>query len=196
MLLMSRSASPYHHGNLAAVLETAARELLETHSAADLSLREVARQAGVSHNAPYHHYGDRAGLLISLGVLAMSELLEAQRAAVVHDDTPLDQLLGIGMAYVHYAVEHPNAFSLIFDPELCPPSKSGPAMNTLVDANQAMLAGLVAELMPGADDRAHAAHAAGLWATVHGLAQLVTAGHLPRDVVRPALESLARFAPR
>jgi AcrR family transcriptional regulator len=193
---MSRSAAPYHHGNLAAVLETAARELLETQSASELSLREVARQAGVSHNAPYHHYGDRAGLLTSLAVRAMSELLEVQRAAALHDDEPIGQLLAIGLAYVNYAVEHPNAFALIFDPEMCSPDATGPAMTELVDANQALLGGLVAQLVPTADAGEQAAHAAGLCGIVHGLAQLVTAGHLPREVVRPALESMTGFAQR
>jgi AcrR family transcriptional regulator len=193
---MSRSAAPYHHGNLAAVLETAARELLETHSAADLSLREVARQAGVSHNAPYHHYGDRASLLTSLGVRAMSELLGVQQAAVDDDDDPRAQLMAIGLAYVNYAVEHPNAFALIFDPEICVPGHTSSAMAELIDANQRLLGHLVAQLMPHADERAQAAHAAGLWGTVHGVAQLVTAGHLPREVVRPALESIAQFAAR
>ena len=82
MLLVSRSASSYHHGNLQSALEDAALSLLETQPAARISLREVARRAGVSHNAPYHHFGDRAALLHALGVRAMRELLEAQEAAV------------------------------------------------------------------------------------------------------------------
>ena len=60
---MSRSTGGYHHGNLQAALEDAALDLLETTSAAKISLREVARRAGVSHNAPYHHFGDRAALV-------------------------------------------------------------------------------------------------------------------------------------
>ena len=68
MLLVSRSSATYHHGNLQAALEDAALSLLETQPAARISLREVARRAGVSHNAPYHHFGDRAALLHTLGV--------------------------------------------------------------------------------------------------------------------------------
>ncbi len=188
---MSRSALPYHHGNLAEALETAARELLETHSAAELSLREVARQAGVSHNAPYHHYGDRASLLKSLAARSMAELVEAQQLAADSGGDARDRLLAVGLAYVGYAVEHAHAFALIYDPEVCVPGDPSSAMSALIDANHALLAGLVAELWPHADEQARAARAAALWSTVHGLAQLVTAGHLPREVVAPALATLS-----
>lgn len=193
---MSRSAAPYHHGNLAAVLETAARELLETHSAADLSLREVARQAGVSHNAPYHHYGDRASLLKSLAARAMAELVEAQQRAAGAGGDARSRLLSVGLAYVGYAVDHSNAFALIYDPEICVPGDPGEAMGALIDANQALLAELVAELWPHDDELSRSARAAALWSAVHGLAQLVTAGHLPREVVAPALAMLNATDPR
>lgn len=193
---MSRSAAPYHHGNLAEALETAARELLETHSAADLSLREVARQAGVSHNAPYHHYGDRASLLKSLAARAMAELVEAQQRAAAAGGDARGRLLAVGLAYVGYAVEHSNAFALIYDPEICVPGDPGQVMGALIDENHALLAELVAQLWPDADEAGRAARAAGLWATVHGLAQLVTAGHLPREVVGPALAALGGASQR
>ncbi len=191
---MSRSAAPYHHGNLAEALETAARELLEKHSAADLSLREVARQAGVSHNAPYHHYGDRASLLKSLAARAMAELVEAQQRAADAGGDARGRLLAVGLAYVEYAVEHSHAFALIYDPEVCVPGDPSSTMADLIDANHALLAELVATLWPDADEAGRAAHAAALWSTVHGLAQLVTAGHLPREAVAPALATLSATA--
>lgn len=195
MLLVSRSATPYHHGDLAAALETAARELLETRSHADLSLREVARQAGVSHNAPYHHYGDRAGLLKSLAARAMAELVEAQHRAAATVAEPHERLQAVGLAYVGYAVDHSHAFALIYDPEVCAPGDPSAAMAEHIDANHRLLDDLVAELWPDVDDAGRAARAAGLWSTVHGLAQLVTAGHLSREVVGPALEALVTAPP-
>ncbi len=81
MLLVSRSEPNYHHGNLGPALEDAALELLRTQGHATLSLREVARVAGVSHNAPYHHFGDRAALLTQLSERCMAELLGALREA-------------------------------------------------------------------------------------------------------------------
>lgn len=196
MLRVSRSAAPYHHGNLAEALETAARELLETRSAAELSLREVARQAGVSHNAPYHHYGDRASLLKSLAALVMSELVEAQQRAAGAGGDARSRLLAVGLAYVGYAADHSNAFALVYDPEICVPGDPGEVMGALIDANHALLAELVAELWPHDDELTRSARAAALWSTVHGLAQLVTAGHLPREVVGPALATLSGNDPR
>ena len=98
MLLVSRSSSTatYHHGNLQAALEDAALSLLETQPAAKISLREVARRAGVSHNAPYNHFGDRAALLHALGVRAMRELLEAQERAVDAAADPVDRVRALG----------------------------------------------------------------------------------------------------
>ena len=78
MWLVSRSRATYHHGNLQAALEDAALSLLATQPAAKISLREVARRAGVSHNAPYNHFGDRAALL--------SALEYSHRAGIVHRD--------------------------------------------------------------------------------------------------------------
>ena len=106
---MSRSASGYHHGNLQAALEDAALDLLETTSAAKISLREVARRAGVSHNAPYHHFGDRAALLSALGVRGMAALLAAQEEAVAAADGTVEKVRALGLAYVSYAAAHPQA---------------------------------------------------------------------------------------
>src|SRR6476660_2646285 len=123
MLLMSRSsprsAGGYHHGNLQAALEDAALELLETTSAPKISLREVARRAGVSHNAPYHHFGDRAALRHARGVRGMAALLAAQEEAVAAADGPVERVRALGLAYVRYAAAHPQTFALVFDPDYC-----------------------------------------------------------------------------
>lgn len=190
---MSRSAS-YHHGNLAPELERAALELLETQPAASLSLREVARQAGVSHNAPYHHFGDRRQLLKRLAELAQKRHLETQEAAVERATDPTARLLAMGQAYVEGAAAHPNAFNAIFDPEICTPGSPTPEMAPLIARNEELLARLVAEAWPDADEDGRAARAAALWGLVHGLATLVIAGHLPMAAVRPALAAMLASA--
>ena len=140
MLLVSRSNASYHHGNLQSALEDAALSLLETQPAARISLREVARRAGVSHNAPYHHFGDRAALLHALGVRAMRELLEAQEAAVEAATGPVDRVRALGAAYVGYAADHPQSFALVFDPEYCPPGDPAADMAPLITRNEELLA--------------------------------------------------------
>lgn len=192
MLRMSRSGAAYHHGNLGPTLEEAALELLEERSAAALSLREVARRAGVSHNAPYHHFGDRQQLLKRVAVRAMAELVRAQTEAVAAQREPTARLRALGEAYVGYAVARPHAFQAIFDPDICVPGAPTEEMAPLITANEDLLADVAREVW-GVD--ALAARCAGLWGSVHGLATLVVAGHLPADGVGPALDTLLPHEP-
>jgi AcrR family transcriptional regulator len=194
MLLMSRSVGGYHHGNLQAALEDAALDLLETTSAARISLREVARRAGVSHNAPYHHFGDRAALLRALGVRGMAALLAAQEEAVASAEGAVARVRALGLAYVQYAATHPQAFALVFDPDYCAAGAPSAEMAPLIARNEDLLGGLVGELVqePGYEGRDPDALAAALWSTVHGMAQLITLGHLPPEAAEPALDALVR----
>lgn len=188
---MSRSSEQYHHGNLRGVLLDAARGLIETTPVAELSLREVARIAGVSHNAPYHHFADRTELLRALSAVGMRELLDAQRTAVDSSADPREQLIAIGVAYAGYAVAHPNAFALVFDPEYCIPGSPTDESGALIAENEALLGGLVAASEPTLDAAGVQALSAALWATVHGLAGLVSTHHLPAEAIEPALRALA-----
>lgn len=172
------------------MLLAAAMEMLETRSAASLSLREVARAAGVSHNAPYHHFGDRTGLLAAVGVEAMTRFLAVQRAAVAAASGPGEEMVALGTAYVEWAVAHPGAFETIFDPTICPPGDPSSVMAPLIRANEELLAEVTARLWPDLDPAALAALQPSLWGTVHGLATLVSAGHLPADAVGPSLRVL------
>ncbi len=164
--------------------------LIESRSAAALSLREVARQAGVSHNAPYHHFGDRQALLKRVAERAMADLLEAQRRAADAAESPRERLLAIGAAYVEHALAHPHAFAVVFDPDVCTPGAPTEAMTPLIRGNEQLLDEAVAAFRPDASPAEATALAAGLWAAVHGLAALATAGHLPVDAARPALDAL------
>lgn len=191
---MSRSAAGYHHGNLQAALEDAALDLLETTSAAKISLREVARRAGVSHNAPYHHFGDRAALLSALGVRGMAALLAAQEEAVAAAEGTVAKVRALGLAYVAYAAAHPQAFALVFDPDYCAAGAPSAEMAPLIARNEELLGSLVDELVqePGWEGRDPMALSAALWSTVHGMAQLITLGHLPPEAAEAALDALVR----
>lgn len=188
---------PYHHGNLRQALLNTAMDMLAHTPAAQLSLRELARAAQVSHAAPYHYFTDRQGLIRAAGVEAMQRLLEAQRTAVAACDAPRDRLLALGRAYVRFAAREPNAFALVFDPLYCQPGAPTEDMEPLITANEALLADCVQQaqqagvLPPG--DPAPAATA--LWGTVHGLAQLVIAGHVPLPAAEAALGALPAPAP-
>lgn len=186
---MSRSASRYHHGDLAAALESAAESLLAERGSTALSLREVARRAGVSHNAPYHHFADRHALLQRLGIRHMTRLVEAQRAAGEGESDARASFVAMGAAYVEYAHRHPHGFAVIFDPEVCVPGQTGPEMTALIAENEALIAAAIGRIAPAIDADALQAAVVGAWGAAHGLAQLVAAGHVPIDAVQPAFEA-------
>ncbi|GAA4779091.1 TetR/AcrR family transcriptional regulator [Microbacterium gilvum] len=187
---MSTSGDRYHHGALAAALLEAADALLGESGAATLSLREVARRAGVSHNAPYHHFADRQALLKRLSERHMSALLDAQRAAASASPPGASRLRAMAVAYVDYAADHPQGFALVFDPEVCVPGAPSETMAPLIRANEELIADVVGEVDPRLDEPARAAAVAGVWGLAHGLANLVVAGHLPRDAAAPGVDAL------
>ena len=193
MLLVSRSATAYHHGNLGPALEDAALELMRTQGHSTLSLREVARMAGVSHNAPYHHFGDRTALLKRLSERSMEELLAALRGASDSRDpveTPQEVAVRIGVAYVGYAARYPERFRVVYDPEVCVPGSPSVAMAPLLTAVEEILAETTASLAPDAAPASLGPLTVAVWASVHGLAELVVAGHIGADEAEPALRAL------
>lgn len=167
-------------------------DMLSSTPAAQLSLRELARTAQVSHAAPYHYFTDRQGLIRAAGVEAMRRLLQAQGMAVAAEESPRERLLALGRAYVRFAANEPNAFALVFDPQYCQPGTPTEDMAPLIAENEALLAGCVlqaqrAGVLPSGDP---GPVATALWGTVHGLAQLVMAGHVPLPAADAALGAL------
>lgn len=105
----------YHHGDLRQALINAAVELMTTTDIKHLSLRQVARQAGVSHAAPYRHFADKNDLLAVVaeeGFRDFTTYLQQAVAAAPH--SPRAQFLGSGVAYVRYALDHPTHYRLMF----------------------------------------------------------------------------------
>lgn len=108
---------PYHHGNLRQSLLAAADELLSAHGVQGLTLREVARQAGVSHAAPYHHFANLDELLAAVAGLSFARLGDALAQAALAQD-PREALLNVNDAYVRHAQRYPAQFRLMFGPML------------------------------------------------------------------------------
>ena len=110
----SAESRPYHHGDLGRALVDAARRLLEAEGPSALSLRAVAREAGVSPAAPYHHFKDKAELLDAVaqeGWDVLSGLMaDAKRSA-----TGLQQLTALGIAYVCFARDNPALYRVMYD---------------------------------------------------------------------------------
>jgi AcrR family transcriptional regulator len=188
----SNSRKAYHHGDLANALLGAALEAIGEHGVAAVSLRDIARRAGVSHGAPAHHFKDKAGLLTALatqGHLRLSETLSRARAN--HPDDSLEAFKATGVAYVMFAIEQRAHFEIMFQPELQNradaelASAGSASYQVLLDAlNAAQSDGFIS-----AQDTESQAIAA--WALVHGLAQLWQSSNLPEHKSRAELEQLA-----
>ncbi len=173
----------YHHGDLRQSLIEAALVLLKTKDVKSLSLREVARQAGVSHTAPYRHFADKADLLAAVaeeGFIEFGRYL--QNAVDQAHAKPVESLRATGVAYVRYALDHPTHFRVMFSHYPLEPPENGSlevvsqgTFQILVDI---IRAGQAAKTIRSGDPRTLAL---GKWALVHGLAMLMLDGMLPAE---------------
>jgi AcrR family transcriptional regulator len=112
---VTTAARPYHHGNLRAALLRAGERSLEAGGTQNLSLRELAREVGVSHAAPRRHFSDKQALLDALAHAGFERLGATLSAAVSTAGVDFDaRLLGLARAYVAFATTHPELIALMF----------------------------------------------------------------------------------
>ena len=107
----------YHHGDLKRALTEAALGLVKEKGPKGFTLREVARRAGVSAAAPYRHFADKAQLLAAAATLGFVQLHETLSAAAAESADVTQQVLGMGRAYVRWAVAHPDYYQVMFGAE-------------------------------------------------------------------------------
>ena len=161
------------HGDVPRLVLDAALAIIETSGADSLSMREVARRAGVSHQAPYHYFGDRLGIFAAIAQEGFAGLADAFRTALSTDENPAKGCL---QAYVHFALTHRGHFRVMFRSDLSglpnhPERHHGPnsAHNELMN--------LVTRTIGMPADAATAATWANmLWSVAHGLATLLIDG--------------------
>jgi AcrR family transcriptional regulator len=108
-------ARPYHHGDLRRALVDAARRLLETEGAAALSLRAVAREAGVSPAAPYHHFKDKSELLEAVAEEGWLELSASLAKTAAAEPPDADRLVPQLLAYVRFARSQPALYRVMYE---------------------------------------------------------------------------------
>lgn len=113
--VLEPEARPYHHGDLRRALVDAALDIVERDGLAALSLRAVAREAGVSPAAPYHHFKDKQELMVAVGAEGFERLSEEMVVAKSKAPGPLAAMTAIGVAYVCYARKHPELYTLMWD---------------------------------------------------------------------------------
>lgn len=178
MYTMSTSKTPYHHGDLRAALIAAAEALLTRLGPAELSLRGVAREAGVSAMAPYRHFADKDTLLAAVAGDGFHQFEARLRQATSAAPDAKAGLIAQGVAYVRFAYDQPALFRLMFGPLITKTvalehldRDSAPAFYALRDA--------VAAAYPEADAQRQDDLVLTCWSLVHGLAGLIVDGRLP-----------------
>lgn len=167
--------------NLRGAVLAASLDLIEAEGLDALSMREVARRAGVSHQAPYHHFGDREGILAALVQDGFARLTADMRRAIAKAPNPMGRFQAIGLAYVNFALSHPAHFKVMFRSELVSMqrheetrAKADSCFDLLVSVVDE-----VAALRWGKRDETLPVTA---WALAHGVATLALEGKLDRHV--------------
>ncbi|MCC5991048.1 MAG: WHG domain-containing protein [Rhodobacteraceae bacterium] len=183
---MNTEARSYHHGDLRAALLQAAQAELAEKGVEALTLRGIARRAGVSHAAPANHFSSLAALLSELAAIAFERLATAIRSECA-DETPgtTAHLIACAQGYVAFARANPALFRLMFRHERLDPMHAR-AVNAARDAFAlpvTAVAALTGDTDP-MDSPAPQAAVIALWSLTHGFAELLIQGqfdHLTGD---------------
>lgn len=174
----SPTARPYHHGDLPRAVVGELLAVVGDEGPSAVSLRDVARRAGVTHTSVAHHFGDKAGLFTAVAVEGYHLLADELRPVIERGDGFLE----LGVAYVRFAVGHPSHFDVMFRPDLFRPD--APALVAarritsdmlFTSADQIKRTGASGASGP---DPGMVAGIAG-WSMVHGIASLWLTGNLP-----------------
>jgi AcrR family transcriptional regulator len=184
---MPRSLSeerPYHHGDLRRAIVNAALEILREIQSLDFSLRELARRAGVSHNAPYKHFADKRELLAAVSAAGFEMLTKRMAHEMVRLNDPREQLFAMLRAYIDHGVENPALYSLMFGGYLGGPDRSRPAIELAeAEKTKALLASVIVagglgRAIPDTsrNERKIAGAILACWSLVHGLTLLLADG--------------------
>lgn len=164
----------YHHGNLRQELLTRAWETIDADGLDALSLRQLARDVGVSHGASARHFADRTALLDAIAVTGFERMNAALEAAVATEPGFDGRLRAAGLAYIGFAVEHPAILDLMYKAK-----HHADASPRLLEVSRASMAAVVAlvteaqakgEIREGDVER----QALVVFAAVHGVAALAT----------------------
>jgi AcrR family transcriptional regulator len=156
----------YHHGDLQRALVGAAAKIVAKQGAGAVTLREVARLAGVSHNAPYRHFESLSALLAAVATEGFEEFGARLREAADAEPDAKQRRMAIGRAYLSFALDNPKLYLLMFGAEL------DKVKHPELRAAAADAFSVLTDTLSRSGSAGHAA-AISAWAFVHGLAHLV-----------------------
>jgi AcrR family transcriptional regulator len=203
---------PYHHGDLRRAIVSAALDILSETQSLEFSLRELARRAGVSHNAPYKHFAEKRELLAAVSTAGFERLTQRMSNAMTRPGNARAQLFAMLRAYIQHGVENPALYRLMFGGYLSTPDDGRPAIERAsAERTRALLTGVIVEGALGRaipntarNERKIAGAILACWSLVHGLTMLLADGLVgPRKksdalgdtVVQGMLDGLASKLP-
>jgi AcrR family transcriptional regulator len=198
-------SNTYHHGDLKNALVKAGVEILAKEGLSGLSLRKVAKQAGVSHAAPYAHFKDKQALVAAISTEGHARIY-AEISTVIKDnpDAPLQQLVLAALAYLRFSQDEPDLFRITFSGAV-EQERDYPALVEIAHQNFELIEyivsrGRVAGIFSTAPDELLAQS---LWGAVHGLIALTQQGQISsavldryssRDLILFALDQMTRVS--
>jgi AcrR family transcriptional regulator len=185
-----KADAPYHHGDLQRALVDAAAQLVAECGPAAVSLREVARIVGVSHNAPYRHFPTREALLAAVAARGFEMLFEGMSKLTSEAD-PAKGLAACGRGYIDFALEHRGIYQLMFSDEI--QKGSHPALHAVAERAFESLERKIAALSPQVPT---VLATLTVWALMHGIAHLILDNQLKRHVDDPSYRRLIDTANR
>jgi AcrR family transcriptional regulator len=162
---------PYHHGDLSRALVQAGRRILETEGPTALSLRAVAREAGVSPAAPYHHFKDKCELLEAISHEGWMELGAAVAKSRAQSPDPQSAMTNIGVAYVCFARENPALYRVMYD-SACDRESMGDHVKEADSGWRHVREALIDAGADPTDERELEIATISAWCTAHGVAEM------------------------
>ncbi len=179
------TSTTYHHGDLKNALIKAGVEILAREGLGSLSLRKVAKQAGVSHAAPYSHFKDKQALIAAISTESFKELhIQIEAVYNALKENPKNLLVETSWAYLQFALSKPDRFKLMFSSVL-EKEKEYPDFVEVSHQNFQQLVAVVklcqdANILKSGDANLTAVS---VWGAVHGLAMLVLEGQISSAVL-------------
>ena len=177
--------SKYHHGNLKEALIKAGIKILALEGIGGLSLRKVAKQAGVSHTAPYAHFSDKQALVAAISTEGYTRIYNKIAELIEHrSDAPLDLLVMAAYAYMRFGLDEPDLFRITFS-GVIEHEREYPDLVEITQKNFRAICQIVslcqdAEVLNAGDEELLALN---LWGTVHGLISLLLQGQVSSKIL-------------
>ncbi len=180
-LNLSSEERPYHHGDLQRAIVQAALEVLSESQSTEFSLRELARRAGVSHNAPYKHFADKRELLAAVSAAGFELLAKRMSDATKGLGNPRLRLAAMARDYVRHGVENPALYRLMFGGYLTSEDDGRPAIEQAAAEKtkgllaEAFVCGALGRPIPktARNERKIAGAILMFWSQMHGLTLLL-----------------------